>query len=166
VRPGLTEIPICERTGTSDFKEAQSLLAKRIDALRAIYLFGEQREWVFREAATRFLIENTHKRSLERDARALAALDPFIGDLPGRRVHHDTLQAFVRVHDLKHTFGHRLRAVGVGFKDRKVLLGHKSGARDDALLGTRNRVADRGGGTCLRTAVRQKSRTFAGSASE
>ncbi len=32
----------------------------------------------------------------------------------------------VRVHDLKHTFGHRLRAAGVRFKDRQDLLGHKS----------------------------------------
>ncbi|MGA2563172.1 MAG: phage integrase N-terminal domain-containing protein [Steroidobacteraceae bacterium] len=50
----------------------------------------------FREAATKFLTENTHKRSLERDARALASLDPYIGELPGRRVHHDTLQPYVR----------------------------------------------------------------------
>jgi integrase len=33
----------------------------------------------------------------------------------------------VRVHDLKHTYGHRLRAAGVGFEDRKLLLGHKAG---------------------------------------
>jgi integrase len=33
----------------------------------------------------------------------------------------------VRVHDLKHTFGRRLRAVGVDFEDRQDLLGHKSG---------------------------------------
>lgn len=32
----------------------------------------------------------------------------------------------VRVHDLKHTFGYRLRAAGVGFEDRQDLLGHKS----------------------------------------
>ena len=32
----------------------------------------------------------------------------------------------LRVHDLKHTFGHRLLAVGIGFEDRKTLLGHKS----------------------------------------
>jgi integrase len=32
----------------------------------------------------------------------------------------------VRVHDLKHTFGRRLRAAGVGFEDRQDLLGHKS----------------------------------------
>src|SRR4029079_12316087 len=33
----------------------------------------------------------------------------------------------VRVHDLKHTFGRRLRASGVSFEDRQDLLGHKSG---------------------------------------
>ena len=32
----------------------------------------------------------------------------------------------VRVHDLKHTFGHRMRVAGVGFEDRKLLLSHKS----------------------------------------
>ena len=33
----------------------------------------------------------------------------------------------VRVHDLKHTFGRRLRAAGVSLEDRQDLLGHKSG---------------------------------------
>jgi integrase len=32
----------------------------------------------------------------------------------------------LRVHDLKHTFGFRLRAAGVSFEDRQDLLGHKS----------------------------------------
>ncbi len=31
-----------------------------------------------------------------------------------------------RVHDLKHTFGRRLRSAGVSFEDRQDLLGHKS----------------------------------------
>ena len=33
----------------------------------------------------------------------------------------------VRVHDLKHTFGRRLRAAGVSFEDRQDFLGHRSG---------------------------------------
>jgi len=33
----------------------------------------------------------------------------------------------VRVHDLKHTFGRRLRAAGVCYEDRQDLLGHRSG---------------------------------------
>jgi len=32
----------------------------------------------------------------------------------------------IRVHDLKHTYGRRLRAMGVSFEDRQDLLGHKS----------------------------------------
>ena len=35
--------------------------------------------------------------------------------------------AHVCIHDLKHTFGRRLRAAGVSFEDRQDLLGHKSG---------------------------------------
>ncbi len=36
--------------------------------------------------------------------------------------------ASIRVHDLKHTFGRRLRAAGVTQEDRKALLGHKNGS--------------------------------------
>jgi integrase len=32
----------------------------------------------------------------------------------------------IRVHDLKHTYGHRLRTAGVSFEDTQDLLGHKS----------------------------------------
>jgi len=32
----------------------------------------------------------------------------------------------LHVHDLKHTYGRRLRAAGVSFEDRQDLLGHKS----------------------------------------
>jgi integrase len=64
----------------------------------------------------------------------------------------------VRVHDLKHTFGRRLRAAGVPLETRKVLLGHKSGditthysAPEIAeLLEAANRVAE----TRVRTLLR------------
>jgi len=32
----------------------------------------------------------------------------------------------VRLHDLRHTYGYRLRAAGVAFEDHQVLLGHKT----------------------------------------
>jgi integrase len=58
----------------------------------------------------------------------------------------------VRVHDLKHTFGRRLRAAGVSFEDRQDLLGHRSGritthysaAELQSLLEAANRVCDEG----------------------
>lgn len=56
----------------------------------------------------------------------------------------------VRVHDLKHTYGRRLRAAGVSFEDRQDLLGHRSGritthysaAELASLLEASNRVCD------------------------
>ncbi len=87
---------ICESTGTSDRIEAEALLARRVTQARRVHLFGDPCEHSFRKAAARFLAENQHKRSLERDQRALAALDPFIGTLPLQRVHHDTLAPYIR----------------------------------------------------------------------
>ena len=59
----------------------------------------------------------------------------------------------VRVHDLKHTFGRRLRAAGVSFEDRQDLLGHRSGritthysaAELSRLIKAANRVCKRNG---------------------
>ncbi len=56
----------------------------------------------------------------------------------------------VRVHDLKHTFGRRLRSAGVSFEDRQDLLGHKSSritthyseAELSNLITATNRVCD------------------------
>jgi integrase len=87
---------ICKSTGTGDRIEAEALLARRVTQARHVHLFGDPREYSFREAAAKFLAENQHKRSLERDQRALAVLDPFIGSLSLQRVHHDTLAPYIR----------------------------------------------------------------------
>jgi integrase len=58
----------------------------------------------------------------------------------------------VRVHDLKHTFGRRLRAANVSFEDRQDLLGHRSGritthysaAELPRLIEAANAVCDQG----------------------
>jgi integrase len=51
-------------------------------------------------------------------ARAKAGMkDPYLSDL--------------HFHDLRHTFGHRLREAGVGGPDRDTLLGHVSGSLTD-----------------------------------
>lgn len=57
--------------------------------------------------------------------------------------------ASIRIHDLKHTFGRRLRAAGVTEEDRKALLGHKNGsitshysaAELDQLIDAANKVS-------------------------
>lgn len=44
-----------------------------------------------------------------------------------RRARDRVSLPYVRVHDLKHTYGRRLRAAGVDFETRMDLLGHRSG---------------------------------------
>jgi hypothetical protein len=87
---------ICESTRSGDRIEAEALLARRVTQARRVHLFGEPCEHSFRQAAAMFLAENQHKRSIERDRRSLAMLDPFIGSLLLQGVHHDTLAPFVR----------------------------------------------------------------------
>ena len=57
------------------------------------------------------------RRARERAGDLLAMAQGTISPVGFRRL---------RVHDLKHTFGRRLRAAGVSFEDRQDLLGHKS----------------------------------------
>jgi hypothetical protein len=52
-----------------------------------VHLYGEPAEHTFREAGVKFLAENLHKRTIERDVRTLKVLDPFIGSLPLKQVH-------------------------------------------------------------------------------
>jgi uncharacterized membrane protein YhiD involved in acid resistance len=71
----------------------------------------------------------------------------------------------IRVHDLKHTFGRRLRAAGVSFEDRQDLLGHRGGritthysqAELTSLIEAAERVCDR---------VPQKSRNHLATAQD
>jgi len=50
---------------------------------------------IFWGAATKFLLENTHKRSLRSDAERLKMLDGYIGDLALESIHMGSLQAYI-----------------------------------------------------------------------
>ena len=63
----------------------------------------------------------------------------------------------IRVHDLKHTYGHRLRAAEVGFENRKLLLGHKSNQVTTHCPGTRAERPDLGIRNGLRPGVSQSA---------
>ena len=74
----------------------------------------------------------------------------------------------VRVHDLKHTFGRRLRAAGVPVETRKVLLGHRNGditthysaPELEELLEAANRVCgDQSGKSPALVVLKQKAAT-------
>ena len=86
---------IRESAGTGEIRKAQELLARRMEEIRKVTMFGVRPDRTFRAAATKFLAENQHKRSIDDDAIHLAKLDPFIGGMFIRQVHMDSLQPFV-----------------------------------------------------------------------
>ncbi len=71
----------------------------------------------------------------------------------------------VRIHDLKHSFGRRLKAASVTFEDRQALLGHKSGSVTThysgselaQLIAAANKIASTGGQTPTLTILRRQA---------
>lgn len=83
-----------ESTGTSDYEEAEAYLNKRLTDIRQAIVFGVRRKRFFREAATKYLLENQHKRSIATDASHLKQLDKWIGEKTIDQIHDGTLQPF------------------------------------------------------------------------
>ncbi len=86
---------ICESTRTNSPEEAEKYLAKRIEDLRQTAVYGIRPKRTFREAATKFLMEYKHKRSILNDAGRLKELDKHIGNLYIDNIHMGTLQPFI-----------------------------------------------------------------------
>ena len=104
---------ICESTGSDSLEEAEKLLAMRIENLRQVVLYGARPKRKFREAATKFLIENQHKKSIQSDAEQLEMLDKYIGDLPIEAVHIGALQPFI---DARKKDGVKNRTINFGLQ--------------------------------------------------
>jgi len=85
-----------ESCGTDSLEEAEHYLARRVEEIRQATVYGVRPKRTFREAATKFLLENQHKRSIQDDALQLRILDPYIGDLPLEAVHMGSLQTFMK----------------------------------------------------------------------
>lgn len=86
---------LCESTGEHDLGKAEVYLAKRIEETRKALIYGERPVRSFRSAATRYLREHQHQRSIDDYALHLKQLDPFIGDLDIQSVHIGTLGRFI-----------------------------------------------------------------------
>jgi len=86
---------LCESTGENDLRQAEVYLAKRIEEIRKALIYGERLARTFRSAATKYLRENQHKRSITTDAYHLKQLAPFIGDFDIRAVHIGSLKRFI-----------------------------------------------------------------------
>ncbi len=88
-------IRICESTGTNRLEEAERYLTRRLETIRQAKVYGIRPKRNFRQAATKFLLEHQHKRSIRSDADRLKMLDGYIGNLPLESIHMGALQPYI-----------------------------------------------------------------------
>ena len=82
-------------TGTRRLEEAEAILAKVIDDARHARVYGTRPDRTFEEAATKYVLEHTHKASLRDDVHRLRNLMPFIGHDTLRQVHMGSLAPWI-----------------------------------------------------------------------
>lgn len=86
---------LCESTGEGDLAKAEEYLIRRLEEARQASVFGVRPRRTFRQAATKFLLENQDLRSIGDYALHLKQLDPYLGALPLASVHMGALRAFI-----------------------------------------------------------------------
>lgn len=112
-------IRICESTGTSQLKEAEQHLARRLETIRQAQVYGVRPKRLFREASEKFLLENQHKRSIRTDTGVLRTLDGYIGNLALESIHMGTLQSYIAARQRE---GVKARTINYGLQMvRRVL---------------------------------------------
>ncbi len=115
---------ICESTGTSRLEEAEKYLVRRLETMRQATVYGIRPKRVFREAATKFLLENQHKRSIQSDKYRLKMLDGYIGDLTLDSVHMGALQSYIAA---RRKEGMRSRTINHGLQIVRRILNLAAG---------------------------------------
>lgn len=115
---------IRESTSTSDLAEAENYLARRIEELRQAVVYGVRPKRIFREAATKHLIENRLKASIDAGAYLLKMLDKYIGDLALDAVHMGSLQVYI---DARKKEGVKMRTINQGLKVVRHILNLAAG---------------------------------------
>jgi integrase len=84
-----------ESTGTESLSEAERYLNRRIEETRETAIYGVRPKRTFKQAATKFLMENQHKRSVFSDAGRLKVLVDHIGNLSLETIHMGVMQPFI-----------------------------------------------------------------------
>lgn len=88
---------ISESTGSGSLEEAERYLVRRLEQIRQATVYGVRPKRLFREAATKYILENQHKASIKEDVRWLAFFDPLIGDMLLESIHMGSLQVYIQL---------------------------------------------------------------------
>src|SRR5690349_2345759 len=83
-------------TDSESLSEAERYINRRIEGVRKAITYGIRPKRNFRTAATKFLMENQHNRSIADDAGRLKPLGDYIGDLPLESIHMGVMQPFIQ----------------------------------------------------------------------
>jgi len=67
----------------------------QLEKIRQAKIYGVRPKRLFREAATKFLLENQHKRTIDTDGFFLKMLDPYIGGLTLESIHNESLKRYI-----------------------------------------------------------------------
>ena len=86
---------VCESTGAAHLEEAERYLARLMEATRQEQVYGVRPSRTFEAAASKFVLEHAHKRSLRDDIGRLKGLMPWIGAVHIDRLHMGTLQPWI-----------------------------------------------------------------------
>lgn len=87
---------IRQSCSTGSLEEAERFLAKLMEETRQAKVYGVRPQRTFEQAATKFVLENQHKRSLIDDIGRLKNLIRHIGGLPIEKVHIGTMQPWIK----------------------------------------------------------------------
>ena len=93
--------------------EAERYLNRRIEEVREAAIYGVRPKRSFKQAATKFLMENQHKRSIRSDAGRLKLLVEYIGHLPLDAIHMGMMQTFI---DARRKSGVKTRTINHALK--------------------------------------------------
>ncbi len=110
---------LCESTGTSELAEAERYLVRRLETYRQAKVYGLRPKRTFDDAASRFVDENPHKRSLSVEVTHLKKLMPYIGHLALESIHMGSLQPFV---EARRKEGRKARTINYGLQVTRRIL--------------------------------------------
>jgi integrase len=115
---------INKSTGTSDFVEAQQLMAMLIDQARRADVFGERPKIRLSKAIERYSEENQHLSSIKDNEAHLKLIQEVIGDLYIDQIFDDTVSAFIKK---RHKDGKKSKTVNIALGVLRRLLKLASG---------------------------------------
>jgi hypothetical protein len=86
---------ICQSTSTPRLEEAERTLARVMEEVRQVQVYGVRRPRSFEQAAAKYMLEHQHKRSLRDDISRLSALMPWFGQVQLDKLHMGVLQPWI-----------------------------------------------------------------------